>query len=149
MAKARKSALLLPLHKQILYVVSAVLWLTGTIWLLVQSSLLMKLHGAAAMVFLMAFGALWLEHVPEGWTQKEHRPSGVTLTATCAVLIFTGWGLYYLAGDTVRSGMHWVHTIMGLLLPVIIFLHVRLNPSNLDRMQKKTKPIVKEVSHEE
>jgi len=83
MAKLRKTATLLPLHKQILYGVTAVLWGSGAIWLLFQSPVWMQLHGAAAMIFLMAFGAFWLDHIPTGWAQPEYRPSGVSVAAAC------------------------------------------------------------------
>ena len=134
-----KKAVVGPFQKQGLYISTAVLWLSGTMWLYFRycrqsqgefgpqshpaQAMLLKLHGAAAMAFLMVFGAL-LYHIQPGWKDKLQRLSGLPLLVLCGLLILTGWGLYYVGDDTLRNLTSIIHSILGLLLPVIISLHV-------------------------
>ena len=122
-----------------LYGVSAILWLSGAVWLYFRychqaleefapqsypaEALVLKLHGAAAMIFLVIFGAL-LYHIRPGWRKKYQRPSGMLLLTACGLLILTGWGLYYLGNEKLRNLISTIHSIFGILLPVIIFFHV-------------------------
>ena len=99
----KKSATLGVWQKRLLYGVFAVLWLTGAVWLYQPHPFWLKVHGVAAMAFLMSFGALLLEHVPTGWDLNEHRPSGGSLLGASGVLILTGWGLYYFGNEEKRS----------------------------------------------
>ena len=126
-------------HKKMLYAVSAVLWLSGIVWLYFRyyaesrdefgpqahpvQAMSLKIHGMAAIVFLIIFGTL-LYHIRPGWRQKQQRPSGVSLLTTCIILILTGWGLYYVGDEQLRSLTSIIHCILGLSLPGIIFFHV-------------------------
>jgi hypothetical protein len=139
MSRHKKSALVPSLQKRVLYAATLGLWLTGMVWVLRSlnapgQSVLMKIHGALAMVFLSVFGTLVFEHVPMGWLQNERRRSGLPLLAACGVLIITGWGLYYLGSDVARLSAHWIHLIVGALFPVLIVLHIYV---------QKTKPKTK------
>jgi EamA domain-containing membrane protein RarD len=122
--------LLSPLQKRSLYGTTGLLWLSGAVWLYLDEinplKLWMKLHGAAAMIFLMVFGSLLFHHVPNGWKQDRQRPSGVPLIVLCGILTITGWGLYYWASEAIRRWTSLLHTAVGLFLPVIISLHVWL-----------------------
>jgi len=86
----------------------------------------MKIHGAAAMAFLMVFGTLLFHHVPAGWEQQRQRPSGSFLLSISSILILTGWGLYYVGAEGLRHDISLVHSILGVVLPLLIFLHIRL-----------------------
>ncbi len=134
MRRARKEATVLPLQKRILYSSTTVLWATGALWLYLPTPsdpqpFLMKVHGALGMLFLMVFGTLLFEHVPAGWLQEEHRVSGVGLLSACLLLIFSGWGLYYIGSDSIRLATHWIHSVAGLALPILIYLHVQMKRS--------------------
>ena len=127
-----KIGIVKPIHKQILYIVSTILWLTGTVWLYIRYCLktqgqfdfqMLRIHGAAAMGFLIIFGAI-LYHIKPGWRQKRQRPSGLSLIVSCIVLILTGWGLYYLGNDDWRNWTSIIHCVLGLGLPGIVFIHV-------------------------
>jgi len=128
--------------KRALYGVVSLLWLTGVLWLWLaygrsgeeESSFLphpwqptlLQIHGAAGMVFLIFMGALIVHHVQPGWKQRKHRPTGVSLLVTFGLLSVTGWGLYYVAHEFTREVTSWVHSIVGILIPVILFVHIRL-----------------------
>ena len=40
------------------------------------AALVMKVHGAAAMLTLVLLGTLFAQHVPAGWTSMKKRPPG-------------------------------------------------------------------------
>ena len=138
MTSLRKNVLK-PLHKRMLYAVILLLWISGVVWLYLRyfvqiqgeygpeahpaQAMLLKLHGAVAMIFLIVFGSI-LYHIRPGWKTKSQRPSGVSLLTTCIVLILTGWGLYYIGHEKIRYLSSAIHSILGFFLPVIIFLHV-------------------------
>ena len=115
-------------HKRVLYAAVLALWLTGVLWLLKASwqPLVMRIHGAAAMAFLLAFGALLVRHVPLGWQRERQRPSGGFLITLSAVLVVTGWGLYYEVDRGLRDWTGKIHWVIGLLFPLFIILHIIL-----------------------
>lgn len=130
--KSTRGVILGPWQKWALYTVMLMLWITGALWLWLPStqSLAMRIHGAAAMGFLMVFGALLLRHIPLGWKQQRQRPSGASLIVLSGVLILTGWGLYYLVDRNLREWTGKIHWILGLAFPVLIVLHVFLGRRN-------------------
>jgi cation transport ATPase len=132
---------LAPLQKRALYAVVAVLWLSGAVWLglslwqktfaadlerLSAQPFLLEIHGAAAMVFLIVFGTLLPGHLLRGWRRKQERPSGVSVLVVSAVMVASGWGLYYFGSEGLRSATSLVHSVLGILLPLAIALHVWL-----------------------
>lgn len=135
-------ARLAPRQKRSLYIVSGILWFSGAIWLYLRyfgqlsgeygpesnpaQPLWLKVHGAAAMAFLIVFGTLLGHHVPLGWRQKSQRPSGGILIGLCGVLILTGWGLYYLGNERLRHWTSLTHCILGIASPLVLIVHIRL-----------------------
>ena len=119
-------------QKKMLYAASFLLWMSGALWLFeryvsdnaLPLPLWMKIHGAAAMLFLMVFGALLIHHVPVGWRHKRQRPSGIPLLLICTVLVITGWALYYLGDESIREWTSAAHSILGLLFPFVLGLHL-------------------------
>jgi len=130
--KSAHNVLLGPWQKWTLYGVTLTLWATGSMWLLASDwqSVAMRIHGAAAMGFLMAYGALLLHHVPLGWKQQRERVTGAILVAVNGILILTGWGLYYFVDRALRDWTGKLHWILGLGLPVLIFIHVLIGRRN-------------------
>jgi hypothetical protein len=118
-------------QKSWLYGLTGLLWLSGTVWLVLPQAhpagpLSMRIHGAAAMGFLMAFGALLFEHVPRGWKDGRQRPTGAPLIILCGTLAVTGWGLYYLGNEAIRHWTRWIHSAFGVLFPIFLALHIWL-----------------------
>jgi hypothetical protein len=128
------SARLPRVQKHALYGVSAILWLSGAWWLYLSllgrqaadstAPLLLEIHGAAAMAFLVVFGGLLSDHLPRGWRQRRERGSGLSLVTLCGILILSGWGLYYFGGEGLRAATSTVHSVLGILLPCAMCVHV-------------------------
>jgi hypothetical protein len=127
-------------HRAWVYATFALLFLSGALWLLARFGLRtqgefgetanplepwsLKLHGAAAMLFLVLLGTLLPGHVRRAWNARMSRGPGALLLGLSGVLILSGYALYYLAGEEIRwivSPLHWV---VGLLLPAGLAWHV-------------------------
>jgi hypothetical protein len=127
-------------HQAWIYVTFGVLFFSGALWLAAHFALRgkgefgetmsplepwsLKLHGAAAMLFLVLLGTLLPVHVRRAWNGRKARAQGALLLSLNGVLIVSGYALYYLAGEESRwivSPLHWV---VGLLLPVSLAWHV-------------------------
>ena len=85
---------------------------------------LLRLHGLAAMLVLVCFGALLTTHIRVAWALHRNRVLGATLFAAILLLTLTGYGLYYSVGETMRSLSSWVHLCVGVAAPALLVLHV-------------------------
>jgi cation transport ATPase len=123
-----------PLSELLVYLIFGTLLFTAGVWLWAQSnlstdnpmpSLMMKIHGAAAMAALVLLGAL-IHHIRRGWTAKKNRLSGCILLAVVLFLVATGYGLYYSGDEQLRSLISRSHTWLGLGLVLLVPTHVLL-----------------------
>ena len=130
-----------PRHRRWLYFFTALLWLSGLGWLLAHYALRsadafagahpsepwwLRVHGAAVIGFLVAFGALLPGHVRRGWRQGLNRGTGLAMIILAAVLTLSGYGLYYEVGDAWRAWTGVIHWTIGLLSAGVLALHVLL-----------------------
>lgn len=119
-----------------LYALTTLLLLTGAAWLLAhfgrQDDTLpspiepwsMKIHGAAAMAAIFAFGTMLHRHLMPGWRTQRNRIAGIAMCAALGLLAVTGYGLYYFDGDILRRVTERVHWIAGFAFPAVLFAHV-------------------------
>jgi hypothetical protein len=121
------------MQRRLLYSTIVVLLASGAYWALIRYAgvrpylsepLLMKIHGAAAMVALVVIGSLLALHVPSGWAERRSRPSGSVMLAISTLLTLTGYLLYYAGGETARDVASYVHLMLGLALPIALALHL-------------------------
>ena len=112
--------------------ISGALWLAadslkdapdGERWQAISANLLM-VHGGAAMVTLMLFGAMVPIHLLRAWRAKRNRWTGGVMAVLNAILIVTAFGLYYLGGEEVRPWMSNIHLGAGFSLPLLLFIHI-------------------------
>jgi hypothetical protein len=87
---------------------------------------MLKLHGAAAFAMLFAVGAMSAHHVRRGWLLARNRGSGIVVIAIVAILIATGYALYYVVTDATRPSISIVHWIAGLALAPILIVHLTI-----------------------
>ena len=129
-----------PTHRRWLYLVSALLFLSGALWWLADFAVqrqwpgesfgrgskpwLLKTHGGAAMAFLIVLGTLWPNHIRRAWQAGQNRISGSGLLTTLAVLILTGYGLYYLGDERWRDGAAMLHDSVGWLVGGVLAVHI-------------------------
>ncbi len=136
---AARRAALSRFQRQMIYGLTGCLWATGLVWYVYQQisardefgpivpptqEIVLKLHGALAMGFLILLGTLLPLHVRPGWRENQHRWSGGVLIGSAAILVLTGWGLYYLGHEGWRHAASLLHIYLGLALPLVIGIHV-------------------------
>jgi hypothetical protein len=118
----------------------ALLALSGAVWLVVHYSVgagvadtlphplepwLLRLHGAAVMASLFFFGAVAPLHVPRGWRLACQRSTGMAMLGGMALLVLTGYALYYFAPEALRAWIGNVHAAVGLALAAVLAWHGR------------------------
>lgn len=117
------------------YATFALLVITGVLWWALDSGRgenpasatqvwLLRLHGLAAMLVLICFGALLPAHIRIAWALHRNRVLGATLFAVVVLLTLTGYSLYYSVGDTMRSLSSTIHFCVGVAAPALLMLHI-------------------------
>jgi cation transport ATPase len=86
----------------------------------------LRAHGAALIAFLTVFGTALPGHVVHGWRYGMNRNSGLSVVVVASLLTLTGYGLYYLVSDDIRSWASVIHWIVGLVSIGAVTVHVIL-----------------------
>ena len=124
-----------------LYGTSSALFVSGVVWAILHRVSLahqdmtrnwsaalepwmLKLHGAAAMIFLVVIGALLPIHILKRMATRKNLVSGLVLLGLIGLLTITGYGLYYIGNDTARSFTSLLHLWVGVLAPGILLWHL-------------------------
>ncbi|MDO3522046.1 hypothetical protein [Ralstonia pseudosolanacearum] len=129
-------------HKRWLYATGAVLCCSGLGWLVAHDLLggqgpfgdaphpsepwWLRIHGAAAMGFLVALGSLLPGHVARAWQMRRNHRSGLFMLVLAALLVATGYGLYYAGDEQTRPWISCVHWLLGVAAAGVAPLHVYL-----------------------
>ena len=139
MASPAYSALPGALKRSIHLVALAVL-LTGIVWVALHFAapgwideeisrriqvVLLKIHGAAAMLALVALGTLLSTHILPALVNPQNRGAGITLLSCIATLALTGWGLYYLGDENLRNWTSDIHIAVGAACAAAFIHHIR------------------------
>lgn len=127
-------------HRRSLYASAAVLLLSGAAWLVLHyfqrpvnqfgesvnpgEPWTMKVHGAAAMAALFLVGSLLHIHIRPSIRAGRNTVTGWAMIAILSFLTITGYGLYYLAGESDRSLWSLLHWSAGFAFAVLSILHV-------------------------
>lgn len=138
----RETVKLTTVHRRVLYAVMLALAATGVLWLVFHyfihatgdfgderhplEAWWLKTHGAAAMLALLVLGSLGRGHVLNGWKASHSRRSGGTLVAFAAILVITGWSLYYVGDEQLRAWTSIVHWGLGVAAVAALPVHIRL-----------------------
>jgi hypothetical protein len=129
-------------HERWIYIAAALLLLTGLGWLVFHYFFAqpndfgeahhpsepwwLRLHGAAAMGFLLALGSLLPGHITRGLHLRKNLVSGLAVLSMMCLLVLTAYGLYYAGDETVRPWISLGHWVLGLAIGVVFGLHVWL-----------------------
>lgn len=129
-------------HQGYLYASGTLLVLSGALWLLFHyfvrlpgqfgdmphplEPVWLTIHGLCAAAFLIGFGSVMPGHVRRAWVARRNRWSGTFFFGLLALLITSGYGLYYIGEDDVRAFVSAVHWVIGLGIPVMMGWHIWL-----------------------
>lgn len=127
-------------HQTYLYAAGVLLVLSGALWVVFDYFVriegefgltphplqvwLLRVHGITAAAFLIGFGSVLPGHVRRAWGAARNRVTGIIFFSVMLTLIVTGYLLYYVGSDAVRSVMAIVHWAVGLGFPLLAGLHV-------------------------
>lgn len=133
-------------RRRLIYVQAIVsgLWLSGALWLPLHffwvrhgkfgtsphplEPWMLRLHGGLAFATLWCGGFLWATHIVSGWRGGRRRRTGIALCGAAALLIVSGYLLYYAGGDDMRAVVSLLHWGIGLAAPIAFLAH-RLKPT--------------------
>lgn len=126
-------------HERWVHAVAGALAATGVLWLVLHyffatdsdfgparhplEPWALRLHGAAAMAFLVVVGTLLPVHVKRAWQMRRNVASGIALAAATALLVVTAYGLYYVGVESIRPWIGTAHWALGLALVPIVLVH--------------------------
>lgn len=100
----------------------------------------LKIHGGAAFLMMVAFGYFLGTHVPAGWKIRSLRPLGLSVVLAQGCLIVSAYLLYYLGDETLRQSAAYVHAFIGFSLPMLLVAHIRQGTLRR-RKQRRTFPL--------
>ncbi|WP_286261084.1 hypothetical protein [Thalassotalea atypica] len=96
----------------------------------------LQLHGLCAFLMLMSLGAIFASHVPRTWSTLRARKSGISILVAVSVSALSAYSLYYLVSQDWHTLLGNSHAIVGLVLPLFLWLHIY---SASHSIRKKTK----------
>lgn len=132
-------------HERWLYTVAAILFASGIGWLIAHFGFAehgnfgdlpnptepwwLRVHGASMMGFLVTLGSLFPGHIARAWRMRRNHRSGLLMLACTALLILTGYGLYYGGDEEARAWISVLHWGVGLAVAGVLTAHVVLGKS--------------------
>lgn len=131
---------LMPWQRVLVYGSGALMLLSGALWLLFHFALRvetefglrphpleyqwLRLHGASAMLGLVALGSLLPTHIKRAWEARKNRAAGAVMLALVAALVVSGYLLYYFASEGARGWISALHWGLGLAAAPALGWHV-------------------------
>lgn len=128
------------LQRRCFYAAAAAVLLSGTAWLALHyfaggdepgsashaaEVWALRVHGAAASAVLVALGSVLGTHVPAAWGGRANAATGTALIAAALLLAATGWALYYVGDEALRSSLSMVHWVLGIVAAALVAGHRR------------------------
>jgi hypothetical protein len=135
-----------------IYAAGLACFLSGVLWLLFHyfirregafgleahplEHICLAIHGGAAIAMAWVFGLIWLMHIRRGWHKRRNLKSGISMASIMLVLIFSGWGLYYLSDEQWRDYTGFLHWFFGLFAGLWLPIHIWRGRQSSDRAFK-------------
>ncbi len=110
--------------KWIFYLTMGSLLLSGVAWMVWKAPMLMRIHGAGAILALIMFGWLIPSHIQIGLQKQKRVYTGLILVVVMALFAMSGYGLYYFSNDTLRTVTKYVHNGLGIASPILLIIHL-------------------------
>jgi hypothetical protein len=121
------------------YVVVGVLWISGCVWLYLDQFAaqrgpfgstphplqppLLLMHGVSAVASLYLFGWIGARHALRWWARGLRRMSGGALASVLALLIVSGFALFFLSSDAWQRYTAAVHDVLGIAVTLFAIQH--------------------------
>jgi len=128
-----------PRHERWVAGTSLALLLSGVLWLLFHyfvaapgefgearhplEAWWLRLHGAAAMGFLIVLGTVLPVHASPALALRRNRGTGAAVLCLIAALLVTGYALYYAGSEELRPWISAIHWAIGLIAAPALVLH--------------------------
>jgi hypothetical protein len=127
-------------HRRSIYFIGLALLISGLAWVWLHrldetgtagapwrelKPWLMKVHGFAALGFVLLLGTLLAVHVRHSWHARRNRANGAFFLSAISILTLTGYLLYYLGNEQLRAWCSDVHFWLGAAIPVLLIWHIR------------------------
>ena len=129
------------------YLVGGGLWLSGCVWLVLHLFFqtptsfgtephaweppLLLIHGVLGVPALYLLGWISSRHALDGWRMARRRLSGGIISSVLVVLALSGFALFFLTGDAVRTAVALLHEVVGVacLVPALAHWQTRSAPA--------------------
>jgi hypothetical protein len=126
-------------HRLTLYGTGLLLFISGTAWAWANhldeagrageglrdlKPWLLKIHGFSAMAFVLLLGTLLTGHVRRAWHASKNRSNGAFFLTAISLLTVSGYALYYIGGEELRSGASQFHLWLGVVSPGLLVWHI-------------------------
>ena len=121
------------------YIVMGALWVTGCWWLILDQFAaqrgpfgvmphpleppLLLLHGISSIAAMYLLGWITARHVLRRWTSGMRRLSGSVLAAMLALLVISGFALFFVSEDAWQHAAAVVHEVLGVAVTVFAVQH--------------------------
>jgi hypothetical protein len=125
-------------HKIVFYPVVGGVFASGAIWAWLHyfaqsdnefgsspaQTWVLTVHGLFAAASLLLIGSLVPLHVKYAWRAHRNRTNGIFFISVVALLLLTGYALYYIGNEYLRAWTSWMHLSIGLAFPLLLILHI-------------------------
>jgi hypothetical protein len=121
------------------YIVLGSLWFSGCLWLLLDQFFssagqfgrtphpweppILMIHGIVALVTMYVLGWVSARHILRWWPGRLRRLSGGTLAAFLALLVLSGFALFFVSDDRWQILAARSHDILGLAVTAFAIQH--------------------------
>jgi hypothetical protein len=128
-----------PAQRLSIHCIVGMLWLSGCAWLILDQFFtgrgpfgaipnpaeapLLLLHGVISILSMYLFGWITARHVLRWWPARSRRWSGGGLAAFIAILIVSGFALFFLSGDEWIHYSAVSHEVLGLAVTAFAIRH--------------------------
>ena len=127
-------------HRLTLYAATFLLFISGVAWAWANhldetarasesvrqwKPALLKIHGFSAVAFVLLLGTLLTGHIRRAWHWRKNRGQGAFFLAAVALLTLSGYALYYIGGEELRSAVSRFHLWLGVAIPGLLIWHIR------------------------
>jgi hypothetical protein len=85
---------------------------------------IIRAHVTSDYLLLLSLGYLIRVHIQPGLKGRRHRRTGLGVMTALGVMMASSLPILYAADGDLRSSSIWIHTYLGLSIPLILGLHL-------------------------